>query len=212
MTTAKDVLAQHARLRKELAAARQAEHDERRDFLRHEAAARRFNDERMRLYGEKARGRLKGLEELNEAEHGWQEAKALAASAQEQQEAARHAAIAVQQEIAMLYEAHLGLFSAEAERRTQAAAEALAALEGPYTEAFTAWAEAKAAWQPLSEAITKQVILADARDGRWHDHSTSVAAGQVPNLPLPEPGFLRGIPAARPSAMRPVAAGEEEAA
>ena len=201
----KNVLAQYAQLAQELTAAHAAEHEERRNVANHNAAAERFNATRMRLYGDKARGRLNGLEELNEAEHGWASARRQAANAAEQQQAAHIAIEAVQHEIAALYHAHLDVFAAEAEKRTQAAAEALAALAGPYNAAWHTWAQARAAWRPLQSAIFEAVLHNEHVEGVYRDRATTHRDAMVPELPLPEPGFLAGIPDARPPAMQPVA-------
>ncbi len=206
------VLAQHAQLAQELAAAHAAEHEERRNVAKHQSAAERFNETRMRLYGDKARGRLNGLEELNEAERGWTEARQQAATAAQQQEAAKNAIQAVQNEISALYHAHLSVFAAEAERRTRVASEALAALAGPYEAAWHAWAQARAAWQPLQPAIFEAVMHAEHVEGVWSDRAQTHRDAMVPELPLPEPGFLAGIPAARPAAMQPVNGADEDTA
>ncbi|MDX6690599.1 MAG: hypothetical protein QOG15_2056 [Solirubrobacteraceae bacterium] len=208
----KNVLAQHTTLGKELAAAHSAEHEERRDAIRHEAAADAFNETRMRLYVDKARGRLDGLQELNEAEQGWQEARRQTATAKEQQAAAHSAITTVQAEIQALYEAHLDVFAAEAERFTQEAAKLLADLAGPYEAAWVAWHQAVQAWAPLAPTITHAVLTANANDGIWRDQTKAHLAARVPELPLPPPGFLGGIPAARPPAMEPADAAEADSA
>lgn len=199
----KSVLAQHAQLREEHAAAHAADHEERRNVLRHEQAAERFNEQRMALYRQKARGVLEGLAELNEAERGWSNARRQAADAQEQAEAARAAITAVDREIAALYEQHLSVFAAEAEKYTQEAAKALAALQEPYAAAWQAWHRAMQAWQPLQAAIYEAGQTADQTDGVFRDRSQAHRDAQCPALPLPQPGFLGGIPAPRPPAMQP---------
>lgn len=200
----RSVLAQHAALAKELANAHHAENDYRADLRRAQVAIDRANTERLALYQKKARGTLDGLDDLNAAENAWHEARRDEISFKGQLEAARAAIETVQAEIQVLYRTHLPVFAAEAEMRTQEAADALEALHEPYRVAHHAWNQARAAWLPLQEAIFTAAATADHDDGVWRDQTKTQRAAQVPDLPLPDPAFLHGIPAARPPAMEPV--------
>lgn len=202
---AKKVLAQHAQLAKELASAHASEHESRADLRRSQVAIERSNEARMRLYGQKARGVLKSFEDLNNAELAWHAARRDEISHKGQMEAAANAVTAVQNEIAALYEQHLDVFTEQAERHTQAAIKALEALQAPYTAAWQAYHRAMQAWQPLRGAIAEAVITANLEDGKWRDRTVVGNSADVPALPLPQPGFLSGIPAPRPPAMQPVA-------
>lgn len=206
----RSVLAQHAALAQELKSAHAAENDYRSDLRRAKVAIERANAERLALYQKKARGTLEGLEDLNAAENEWHAARRDEASFEGQLEAARAAIETVQNEIQALYSVHLPTFAAEAEKRTREAGDALAALHEPYARAHHAWQQARAAWLPLQDAIYMAAATADHDDGIWRDQTKTQRSAQVPELPLPNPAFLHGIPAARPPAMEP--AGQREAA
>jgi len=78
---------------------------------------------------------------------------------------------------------------------------ALKKLAAPYVEAHKAWRAAQAAWAPLAPALFLACVAAEDSEGVWRDHGTVRDLARVPDLPLPSPGFLAGLPDPRPAAL-----------
>ena len=196
--TAKQALAERARLERERVAATKAGDATRVELRRLEAELEQANTARVAAYEKLARGQKDGQAAVDKAEE--QRAALLAAldRARAAYDGAGRARTAVDTELGRLLEAQLPVYAAEAERLTQRADEALKALEEPYREAERAWQEAANAWAPLRPAIHATLESVQDEVGVWRDARLVHEAARVPEFPLAVPGGWGTLPPARP--------------
>lgn len=109
------------------------------------------------------------------------------------------ARVQTEHQIAELYKRELETFKTAAEKVSERAAEAWAALEGPYREAEAAWQAAQAEWSPLRPALEEDIRSADADAGVYLAPKAIQAAATTPGFPLPNAvSVFSGAVAARP--------------
>lgn len=112
----------------------------------------------------------------------------------EQLQAAAQGALAgrrdAEAELGQLREREVGALAEDANKYTEAAQEAMAALEEPYRLAEGAWRAAEQRWQRLSSALTKELLEVHEEQG-IHTTAGSVSdRTYAPEFPLPETGSV----------------------
>jgi len=201
--TAKQALAERARLEKERIAAAMAVDSTRVELARLEGEQARVDSERVAAYQRLARGHTEGQAAVDEAEERRSDLLAGIDRERAANTGAHAARKAVEAELEVLLREELPVFAAEAERLTQRAAEAVRAVEAPYLAAQVAWAAAASAWAPLQPAVHATLESVQDEVGVWRPASVVHEAARVPAFPLIAPEEWAKLAVARPPGMRP---------